>query len=215
MKGLLTKDLLILKNMNRSGLIIVLLYAMYLFLGMETFALSFTAIMMVIFCGSTISYDEFDNGFVYLFTMPFTRKQYVQEKYLLLFGSSAIGTTVIFAIILLVKALGFSHVMLEDLIPTYIATIFLCGFMSSVLIPFQLKYGSEKGRGRLFIAMAVIVVATVTFARIAPQPFLKNLADFLDSLPIVGIIGGIVVALLIMIGISYNISQNVMRKKEF
>lgn len=35
----------------------------------------------MLFTVNTISYDEFDHGYLFLFTLPVTRKDYVLEKY--------------------------------------------------------------------------------------------------------------------------------------
>ena len=62
-----------------------------------TFVSGYISIVFAMFAISTISYDEYDNGNAFLFTLPFSRKEYVLSKYvfggaLCLFGS-LLGTT--------------------------------------------------------------------------------------------------------------------------
>ena len=56
-----------------------------------TFAIGFLTFVMSLFSVSSISYDEFDNGNAFLFSLPITRTTYVVEKYCfgLILGLSA------------------------------------------------------------------------------------------------------------------------------
>lgn len=84
MKGLLVKDLKLVKNQGK--ILILLAIAMGAVFGImdanPSFVVSYMTIFFTIFTISTISYDEYDNGFAFLLTLPATRQQYVHEKYL-------------------------------------------------------------------------------------------------------------------------------------
>ena len=82
MKGLLIKDLMVLKGRKQMFIIVVFLTAMYGIMGLGAFAMQFLSLMGTTICLSTIAYDNMDNGTAFLFALPFTRKQYVAEKYL-------------------------------------------------------------------------------------------------------------------------------------
>lgn len=82
MTGLLIKDLKLLK-VQRNFFLMFVAIAVW----MQTFmdGVSFIIGYMT-FCGSmavlnTISYDEYDNGNAFLFSLPISRKGYVLEKY--------------------------------------------------------------------------------------------------------------------------------------
>ena len=69
------------------------------------FVISYAAILFTILAISTLSYDEYENGMSFLFTLPFSRNTYVVEKYL--FGM--LGTVLI---VLLSSALfGLTHLL--------------------------------------------------------------------------------------------------------
>ena len=83
MKGLLIKDLRLMKNMGNSLAIILLVaVGMSFYISDMSFIVIYMAIIGTSFTSSTISYDEFDNGNAFLFSLPVSRKDYVLEKYL-------------------------------------------------------------------------------------------------------------------------------------
>lgn len=92
MKGLLVKDFkLMMLQRNFFLLILVIVIGMMAFTDDVVFPLGFLSFVVSLFTLSTISYDDFDNGNAFLFTLPITRNDYVIEKYSLglLFGCVA------------------------------------------------------------------------------------------------------------------------------
>ena len=83
MKGLLIKDIKLLKNQGKT-LIITLFVLGIVWGAMNANPLtivSYVTVILAIFTVSTISYDEYENCYLFLFTLPVTRKQYTVEKY--------------------------------------------------------------------------------------------------------------------------------------
>ena len=79
--------------------------------------MSYCTLLMSFFTASTISYDEFNHGFFYLFSLPVSRKGYVAEKYLfgvLTGGVTWAATTVIGGIYEQYDAGEFSAVGVDD-----------------------------------------------------------------------------------------------------
>ena len=106
MKGLLIKDFKLLKNQKQFFLTVSMMGIIFLVVSNNPdFVISYITIMISIFTLSTISYDQYNNGMAYLFTLPITRKEYVGEKYVFglistaasLAGVSAIAYAVSFA----------------------------------------------------------------------------------------------------------------------
>ena len=105
MKGLLIKDFKLLKNQKQFFLTVSMMGIIFLVVSNNPdFVISYITIMISIFTLSTISYDQYNNGMAYLFTLPITRKEYVGEKYVFglistaasLAGVSAIAYAVAF-----------------------------------------------------------------------------------------------------------------------
>ena len=82
MKGLLIKDFKLMKNQKQFFLMILFFCIFFVVInGNPAFMISYLMVMCSFFTLSTISYDDFDHGMGYLFTLPVTRKIYVTEKY--------------------------------------------------------------------------------------------------------------------------------------
>ncbi len=68
---------------NFMFLILMIVIGMLMFGDDIIFPLGFLCFVASLFTISTISYDDYDNGNAFLFTLPITRKSYVIEKYFL------------------------------------------------------------------------------------------------------------------------------------
>ena len=83
MKGLLIKDLKLMKNNGKNLLLVFLIIGTMMgIMTKELYAaVGYVTFIFTLFTVSTISYDEYDNGYPFLFTLPITRRQYVNEKF--------------------------------------------------------------------------------------------------------------------------------------
>ena len=90
MRGLICKDLRLMM-VQKNFLIMLAAVALVSLAAMDDpmFVIMYMTLIFTSFILSTMSYDEFDNGFPFLFTLPITRKLYVREKYVLALLSGA------------------------------------------------------------------------------------------------------------------------------
>ena len=213
MWGLLIKDIQIALKNKRIFLVWFGVTLIFLFANNDpVFGISYSLFLMVIMLVGTISYDDFDNGMGFLMTLPITRKTYVMEKYVLVF----LGTLVTGAITLVISMaylLLHPEVMgMGDLVLTFVMLYAVMGIMASIYLPFQLKYGAEKGRLVLIVAAAIIFLGVFLVRKIkvaAEQA--ANIGAMLNALSPVSLmvlmIGVMVVALLLSIKISIGIVE--------
>ena len=83
MKGLLIKDFKILKGQKQFFASVLVVTFVFLMTNTSfSFVISYITVMTGMLTLTTISYDDHENGMGYLFTLPISRKGYVQEKYL-------------------------------------------------------------------------------------------------------------------------------------
>lgn len=81
MRGLLIKDLKLMRNQKMFLVILILLGLVFLFTQDNSYtAIGYMTMMCAMFSVTTFTYDEIDNGNAYLFTLPFSRKDYVKEN---------------------------------------------------------------------------------------------------------------------------------------
>lgn len=82
MKGLLIKDFRLLKGQVHFLLIVTVCVIVFMINGNEAFGVAYVCSMVALLSLTTVSYDEYENGSAFLFTLPITKKDYVKEKYL-------------------------------------------------------------------------------------------------------------------------------------
>lgn len=146
MKGLIVKDFSLLAQ--RGNTLIIFLGACILmsFSTESSFAAGYTSILGAIIALSTISYDEADNGLIFLMTLPVSRRTYADSKYVLgalMCGAAWVASIVMALMVGLIKGEGVN--LTENLIAAT-ACLPAAMMMLNLMIPVQLKYGAEKSR---------------------------------------------------------------------
>lgn len=217
MKGLLIKDLRLMKMQKNFFILMIVIGIGLVLAGNEiSFTLGFLSFVISLFSISTISYDEFDNGYPFLFTLPISRSLYVKEKYvlsLILGLGSLILATVICAIITLFK----NNIPLFDLLMMALMILPYIILVQAIMIPFQLKFGAERGRIAIIgVLGAIILLGILIFQGLK---ILKiNFAVIVEQISVLDIrvLGFILVILAVVIlFISLIISIKIMKQKEF
>lgn len=217
MKGLLIKDFKLMKvQKNFFFIIIAISVGIVAFSNDSSFMIGFLPFVLSLFTLSTISYDDFDNGNSFLFTLPISRTGYTIEKYcfsLLLCGSAwilAMLLAVVFGIFRDTASVSEIAMIAVIILPALIV-------IQAVMIPFQLKFGGEKGRIALIATLGLLFVIEIVVVKIA-QTFGINIEDIINNLNMINI--GIMVTALIAVSviillISVKISISIMKNKEF
>lgn len=218
MKGLLIKDFKLLKN-QKQFFIIMLIISLLIGLGMgePSFIISYMTVLFSLFATSTISYDEYDNGMPFLFTLPISRKIYVGEKYV--FGLLDLLASLIISCILAISGYAVKGLYPDhgELLFLIMSTFCIVTLMLSLSIPIQLKFGPEKSRAALLLSYGVCfalifgLFSLLDFAGIDTDAMLTSLSSAspirfcLGALLLCGAVGAI----------SYLVSLKIMKKKEF
>lgn len=218
MKGLLVKDFkLMMLQKNFLLLILAIVIGMMIFTDDVVSPLGFLSFIVSLFTVSTISYDDFDNGNAFLFTLPITRNNYVIEKYSLglLFGCIAwILATVLGIIATVLKDTS----LVADLVQSSLIILSMMIVVQAIMLPFQLKFGGDKGRIAMIGAFGALAVIALVIVKGAEVIFNIDLVSLLDNLPTVSM--GVLIAItiiiaLLMLLLSMKISLSIMNKKEF
>lgn len=216
MRGLLIKDFKLMKNQIRF-FISVFGIAIIMSLAMKdnSFILGYITFVIPVFALNTIGYDELDNGQAFLFTLPFSRKTYVYEKYC--FGLM-LGIVSFVAAVLLSVVFGMLNgtVILESLL----AAPFMLGFvvvMLSVLIPIQLKFGVDNSRIALIAFFGLIgalgfgVVQLLKHLGIDVLPLIRTLTEL--NFGVLTAVTAVIAAAVLLL--SMRISVAMINKKEY
>lgn len=221
MKGLLIKDFKLMKA--QKNFFFVMLAVLVLVAATSddsSFPIGFTAFMGILFTLSSISYDEFDNGNAFLFSLPITRKGYVLEKYgfgvILGIGSLFLAVCLLFAV-RLVKGQPFHAAGFSEIGFTVLTVLALTWVFLSLMLPLQLKFGSEKGRIAILGVFGVAAVLGALASKAAAF-FQISVTAVWDGLSAMGVGMAGVLLLVLSFGIlvfSMAVSMAIVKKKEF
>lgn len=212
MTGLIQKDICLLTT-RKSMLAMILGIGVLMAFTMEgSFVVGYISMLFAITTTSTISYDEFDNGYPFLMTLPVSRTIYVQSKYVFTVLSGAIGWAlgmVVYIIVSVIQGEAFTAILVLEPVPL-IPTFWI---ILAIMLPLQLKFGSEAMRVVIAViagAVCAVVFIVMKLLPVGTQPpaWLMNMSigTSLICLMVVGVIA---------LGVSYLISVRVMNNKEF
>ncbi len=209
MIGFIKKDLYMIKSNIKLLMILLFVYLIMAFQGQVdvSFLLPFMSVMIMI---STFSYDTYNKWDAYVVTMPNGRKNSVRAKYL-----ATIILIVITTIIITLLSFGVSYIKnhsidLENMLATIFGSIFATILLQSIFYPAMYKFGPEKAR----IGIFVVVFGIVFIGGIVANYI--NLVPLLEVLDFIGAYWNIVIpiAMILMICVSYKISERIYLKKE-
>lgn len=212
MKGLFQKDIALIASRNRSVLLFVVIGFMMAFSMDGAFVVGYLSILSVLLTVGTITYDEFDNGYPFLLTLPITRTTYVTEKYLFCLVGGGVGwlaSLLIFAIAGIIQG---HLITVSDLIDA-LAFLPFFGFALALLLPVQLKYGAEKSRLILAGAGGAVFVIIALAEKFSPEGEI--------SIPALDAVNPVLLAILfaglsvLALYVSWTFSYRFMSKREF
>ena len=216
MKGLLLKDVAIMKTQGRSVLIILAIAVFMLLAGNnKNFVIVYANMIFVMFGVTTLNYDALDNGYSFLFTLPITRKLYVIEKYVFSFISVAIGVVLSFVLMIAANIIEKQYIITTS--DVYLALFYAIGaiLFLVIMLPVELKFGPEKGRIAMFAIFAAVMACVLVLKKVSDSMDFSHLLVQLSTLTPITIMGASGILAIVMLFISYMLSCRIMEKKEF
>lgn len=215
MKGLLLMDFKFLKRQRKFLLIVGLLVFVFLFnKDMSSFGVSYATMLFGIFAINSIYYDEANNGNAFLFTLPFSRKEYVFSKYL--FGMIIGGGAWILSNLIGIGYLSMANtgINIAEWFAINVVYLILLLVMLSFMFPIQFKFGMEKSRLVMIILFVLVFMLINFFAGEDQVDRLNEGMVFLERINPAVLFGGALVAVLAFTGISFVISVGIIEKKQ-
>lgn len=215
MLGLMEKDFRLLTQ-RRTTLFIIVFVALFLSVSMDvSFILGYLCVFGLTLASGTIAYDEYDNGFPFLLSLPIEKKTYVLEKYIfcLLTGLSfwAVAGVLGFVISL---ARGEAEPVREYLLHV---CMFLPAIMLvlAVMLPFLLRFGGERGRAWMLLFCGVLAgLGVLVGKRLSSLPDgLSLLLKKISRIPAGNLLLWCCGFCLLLLWISYLCSRRIMEIK--
>ena len=217
MKGLILKDIFMIKNQMKNIIVILIMFGLLSIINNNSafvmFLIPFYMVMVLI---TTFSYDELNHFDIYGNSLPFQRGQIVKAKYLL-FHSSNILLLVLGLGVALVGPLVSEKIAMSSVLSTLVGVIFGVSLIISVLIPFYYKYGAQKGRIMLFaVIIGISLLGGLLFQILKVSGAdVSFIISFLNGINIWLMMGILLLITFLIIYISYRISFHIYEKKEF
>lgn len=217
MVGLLIKDMRLFLGQKNIYVAVLVFSAIMALTGQDIFfVISYCTMLCTFFTISTVSYDEFNHGYAFLFTMPITRKGYALEKYL--FGALMGGGVWLVTMILggIYSSMTDSEFVTSEWFVGAIWILLVMAIMLCVMLPLQIKFGADKSRVALFGLVIIIVAGSSFFMKIVqntdlPKPDITWMTEI--SMGIWLLTGAAVTAIAVVISIL--ISIKILENKQF
>ena len=212
MKGLLLKDIYLVRKIYWLFAIFTVLWPLMMLAGAPPTVMMFSCMMASFLPMILHSYDERDRWHKYAHTLPLTRDQMITEKYVLLMISVGIPV-VISAVCMTVNTLFIreENVLSFGEIAFWCSLYLLFSAASSFYMPFIFRFGAEYGR---YIYFAVVILFSFS-ARFLTGKFksFENLIAPVLTHPLALAVLILIAAAALLAG-SWKLSVSLFRKRE-
>lgn len=217
MKGLLIKDFRLMAGQKRFFGATVVFMVLFVFSGMAEMTIGYLTFIGALFALGTISYDEFDNGNAFLFSLPFDRKEYLLEKYLFGLLTGVAGSLLANLAVLASSLVGGAEYHLGEMLLTSLACLAVASLAIAFILPMQIKYGAEKGRYfamGLYGILFLLIFLAVKSSQGSPESLEAAEAWFTSLDPIPVAIAAVLIYMTVM-SVSYLVGMKILEKKQF
>lgn len=216
MRGLIEKDLRLMFKRKQILLVIIFVEIMLGISGSGNFAVVYFTLLGGIIAAGTLSYDEFDNGLEFLFTLPIDRKTYIRGKYVLCAAFCAAAWCISVILYFVTGMITGHSVDILGELPALFVILPSVTMVATVILPLQLKYGTEKGRVVLFVICGCLAAAFVFIQNVLfkTEDALAEFSARLQGISMGAALLGIIAFSILIVFITYNFSVRIMQKKE-
>lgn len=209
MRGLIKKDLLMMKESIKLSMVLLLVF-LIIALKEENTLIFIPAFLSTMLFMTTFSYDEYNNWNAYAISLPKGRKNLVKAKYITNLGM-LITVVAIFCALTSIIGLINNNGNLEETVYLSLGCIFALAIFQALLYPFIFKFGIEKGRIAILIGVFGLTGVAGLLKDKVNIEVPKKLMMFLENNWLLLAL----IAVIIILLISYLISRKIVDKKGF
>ncbi|MBE6895932.1 MAG: ABC-2 transporter permease [Ruminococcaceae bacterium] len=188
MKGLILKDLYMMKKYCKSYLLITFVFVAVSFASSENLFLVFYPCLL---CGmipvNLLGYDERSKWLQYSETMPYTKGQIVSCKYLIGLGTQVAVLLVTGASQAIKMSINGTFI-LGDYLVLVMLLLIMSLLASSVTLPFMFKLGVEKGRMAYYIMIGIVCAGSIISSNLLSESSASEI-KLNAALPIICFVG--------------------------
>ena len=209
MTALILKDIATLKKTLLLSITLCIALVVYGVYENEIFMIPLICTMIpLILTAIAFGYDTKSKFEQFAFSMPIKKSSFVLSKLFFAFVFGLFGSVCLFIQLVIKSEMSIDNIIFISLI-TLVASVLI----SSIQLPFILKYGAEKGR--LIMVLTYFIVFSLSSLLKAKSDLLTNVVEFFLNNSRVIIFLGIVFVSIVIIGMAIKISILIMEKKEY
>ena len=205
MKGIILKDLLVLKNSLRTVVAFILMFGIIGVVSDSGYMITFAGVYAAILPMTSMAYDERSGFNRFANVLPINKNAIVYSKYI-------VGLMLAFAaavVSLIIMLIGKGSDGIAEVIASCIAVPM---FYQSVLMPAMFKFGVEKSR---LILLGAFVLPTMILAMVFNGGSGEAVLMALNSIsPQMAMLFGFII-LMIIYALSIALSVKICKKKEW
>ena len=209
MTALILKDIATLKKTLLLTITLCIALIVYGVYENEIFMIPLICTMIpLILTAIAFGYDTKSKFEQISFSIPIKNSSFVLCKLFFSFVFWLFGSVCLFVQLVIKNEMSIDNIIFISLI-TLVASVLI----SSIQLPFILKYGAEKGR--LIMVLTYFIVFALSSLLKAKSDLLTNVVEFFLNNSRVMIFLGIVFVSIVIIGMAIKISILIMEKKEY
>jgi hypothetical protein len=209
MKGLITKEILVLIKNNKMQFLCLLMFVVLgVFLKSAAYIM-FIPFLIPMLVKQGLTVDEMSKWDKYSACFPVDRKKIVSSKYIVVLISAVLSSAMALAAFILINIINKDMVLsLSDIAVYLTAASSISIILPAFMYPFDFKYGTAKGRIVYFI-LTGIAVAGLSSAFMG-----ADVTSFISKLTQPLVIAVILAAALIIFIVSWFISAKIYEARE-
>lgn len=226
MKGLLIKDLKYILSQKNFFIIAIAMAGVFTWTTDDvTFGATYIILLLSMLTLTTISYDNWNGGMLFILSLPVDRKMYVREKYVFALANLVFSALVSIAVCFGMATVKGVTVEFTDLLASITGITAAMSLMLGITIPLEIKFGVEKGRVAMIVAAVSIALVGYGGYKLLTEVFHIDvnavITDIITHLPEPGagleflVVGMLLAVVVLILSVSYVISYRIMKKKEF
>ena len=188
MKGLLLKDLYMMKKYCKAYLLLIVIFVAVSFASSENLFFVFYPCLL---CGmipvNLLAYDERSRWLQYSETMPYTKGQIVSGKYVIGLATQ-VSVLLITGIAQAIRMSMNDAFVLGEYLVLMMLLLILSLLASSITLPFMFKLGVEKGRMAYYIMIGIVCAGSIILSNLLSGGMQEEI-KLNGILPIICLIG--------------------------
>ena len=209
MKGLITKEILVLIKNNKMQFLCLLMFVVLGVCMRSAAYIMFIPFLIPMLVKQGLTVDEMSKWDKYSNCFPVDRKTIVSSKYIVVLFSAVLSSTMALAAFILINIVNKGNILsLNDIAVYLTAASSISILLPAFMYPFDFKYGTAKGR------LVYFIITGITVAGMSSVFMRADVTSFLSKFTQPVLIAVIFAVAMIIFIVSWFISVKIYEARE-